>query len=148
MVMRVHRFPTASPIFADLSDLEREVGSLFGSFLGGSAFRQTGQYPAIDLADSGDELVLVAELPGVKKEDLKIGLENGLLTISGERKDPGLPENSRWLRNEVVSGEFTRVIELPHFVDADKVSAELSNGILKVSLPKSEAVRPREIRVS
>lgn len=148
MIMRVHHFPTATPIFEDLSGLEREVGSLFDSFLGAPAFRQARQYPPVDLADYGDTLVLVVELPGVKKEDLRIALENGLLTISGERKKRGLPENSRWLRNEVASGEFTRVIELPHFVDADKVSAELSNGILRISLPKSEAVRPREIRVS
>ena len=148
MVMRFHRFPTASPMFEDLFGLEREVSSLFDSFLGAPALRQARQFPAVDLADYGEELAVAVELPGVKKEDLKIALEHGLLTISGERKERGLPENSRWLRNEVASGEFSRVIELPYAVDADNVSAELYNGILKVSLPKSEAARPREIRVS
>jgi HSP20 family protein len=148
MVMRVHGYPVAGRIVNDLFNFEREVGDLFDSFLGAPAIRRSEGYLSIDLADYGDELMLVAELPGVKKEDVRITLENSLLTISGRRKERDLPENSQWLRNEVPTGEFTRVVELPHAVDAGRVSAELSNGILKISMPKPEAVRPREIRVS
>ncbi len=148
MVMRFHGFPVAGRVANDLSSFEREVGDLFDSFLGVPAGRRGAGYPSIDLEDHGKELVLTAELPGVGKEDVKITLENGLLTISGQRKERQLPENSEWLRNEVPSGEFSRVIELPYDVDAAGVSAELSNGILKVFMPKPEAVRPREIRVA
>jgi HSP20 family protein len=148
MVMRIHRFPVASPLYGDLFNFEQEVGSLFDNFLRVPGPVGMGGYPAVDLAEYEDELVLAAELPGVEKEDVKVSFENGLLTIRGERKGRGLPENSQWLRNEVATGEFTRVIELPRSVDAGKVSAELSNGILRISLPKSDAVRPREIRIS
>jgi HSP20 family protein len=101
----------------------------------------------VDIAEQGDESIVVAELPGVRKEDLKISIQDGQLTISGERRQHQLPENSSWLRNEAWSGEFSRTIQLPHEVKEDGVSAELKNGILRIVLPKAEEVRAREIKV-
>ena len=147
MLVRVQRYPVARPPFRSLFSSEREIDDLFKSFLGSNVTPFVRTYPAIDLAEHEDELVLVAELPGVKKEDVKISLEDKFLTISGVRKASAIPEGSSWVRNEVDTGEFSRSIELPHGVEAGKVSAELENGILRVVLPKPEQIRPREIRV-
>ena len=106
-----------------------------------------GGYPAIELRTSSEESVLVAELPGVKKEDIKLGVENGTLTLSGTRGEQAVPENSRWLRNELWHGSFSRTINLPHDVNAEKIIATLENGVLRVQLPRAEEARPKQIDV-
>lgn len=148
MMFRVHRYPASDSLLGDVFGFEREIDNLFDTVLGTATSSRRTHYPAIDVAEHETESVLVAEVPGVKKEDLKISVENGMLTIQGERKSQSLPERSRWIRNEVETGEFRRVFELPHAVDANKVSAELENGVLRVVLPKPEQVRPREIKVN
>jgi len=147
MLVRVQRYPVVGPIFEDLFSAERQIGSLFNNLLGTGGLSRAHTFPAIDHAEYENESILVAEMPGVKKEDVKISLENRFLTISGERKAQELPEGSSWVRNEVDAGEFGRSIELSHAVDADKITAEMEDGILRVVLPKPEAVRPREIRL-
>jgi HSP20 family protein len=102
---------------------------------------------AIDLVERPNESIVVVELPGVAKEDVKISLEGELLTIKGERKTSGLPDGARWIRSERSSGEFFRTIQLPHPVKADAVSAEMVNGVLRITLPKAEEARPREIGI-
>ena len=147
MVMRIQRYSGARPFFSDLFTFEHEIGDLFNNFLGTGATTRPRMYPAIDLAEYENEWVLVAEMPGVKKGDVKISLENKFLTLSGVRRAVSLSEGSSLLRNEVEAGEFNRTIELPGAVEAEKVTAELENGILRVALPKPEEVRPREIQV-
>jgi HSP20 family protein len=101
----------------------------------------------MDVAERGNDTVVVLELPGVKKQDLSITVNDGYLTVSGERKAPETPEKSVSLRSEISRGKFNRSIELPHEVDINGVTAELVNGILQVVLPKSPEARPREIPV-
>lgn len=105
------------------------------------------EYPALDLAEYDDESVVVAELPGVNKEDLKVTVEDGVLTISGVRKPYEIPQDARIILNEMRVREFSRSIELPHEVKIDKVSAELENGVLRITLPKTEAARARTIQI-
>ncbi|HWP82328.1 MAG TPA: Hsp20/alpha crystallin family protein [Bacteroidota bacterium] len=104
-------------------------------------------FPAIDVAEYENQSVVVAELPGVRKEDLKIAVENGVLTISGERKPYEIPQNARVLINEMRVMNFRRSIELPHEVEIDKISAELQNGVLRITLPKTEASRAHTIAI-
>lgn len=104
-------------------------------------------YPALDLAEYENEFVVVAELPGVNKEDLKITVENGILTIRGVRKPYEIPQDARVILNEMRVQEFSRSMELPHEVDIDKVSAELQNGLLRITLPKTEEARARTIQI-
>lgn len=141
----------ALTVFDDILSLEREIGNLFQGFTGGAVpgrlLRSSEQYPSMNIFDANDEIVLVAELPGVKKEDVHLSIDNGLLTISGERKVVATPENVEWLRNEIKTGSFSRVVALPRQVNAEKISAELSNGILRVVLPKAEEAKPREVRI-
>jgi HSP20 family protein len=104
-------------------------------------------FPAIDVAEYENDSVVVAELPGVTKDDLKISVENGVLTISGERKPYEIPQNARVLVNEMRVMNFSRSLELPHDVQVDKISAELQNGVLRITLPKTQASRARTIAV-
>jgi len=103
--------------------------------------------PLMNLVESEKESILEMELPGVSKEDLRISLEKDVLTITGERKAQGIPEDAKWIRSESVSGKFQRSISLPHPVDPKAIAAELKNGILRVVLPKGEEMRPREIAI-
>lgn len=127
--------------------LERDIDTLFQNFLATPWTAGPAEQPHVDVAEYEDESIVVAELPGVKKDDLKITVQDDLLTIAGNRKSSGLPENSRWLRNETITGPFTRTIRMPHAVNGEAISAELTNGILKVVLPKADEARAREIRV-
>ena len=145
MFVRVQRHPITSSLFSPLVDWN-DGDSLFDDLLTDIA-RPTSVFPAIDMVEYESESVLVAEMPGVRKEDLKLSVNDGVLTLSGERKGHELPENSSWLRNEIESGKFARSVQLPHDVNADGISAELTNGVLRVALPKAEAIRPREIKV-
>jgi len=147
MVVRVQRYPVASWPFESLFDFERGIDDLFGNFLGTGLVTQSGRDPAIDVAEYDNESVVVAEMPGVRKEDMKISVQDGVLSITGERKGHELPEGSRWIRNEVRTGQFSRTVELPHEVKTDAISAELNNGVLRIVLPKAEEAKPREIQV-
>ena len=147
MLVRIARHPYQSPIFKDLFDVERKFDSLLSPFLGETTFLQSRSHPAVDISEGDDESVVSMELPGVGKDDISITLNDGKLTISGERKQTAIPENAKWLRNETTVGEFSRTIVLPHQVDVSRVSAEMNDGILRVTLPKAEEARPREVKV-
>jgi HSP20 family protein len=141
----------ALSVFDDILNLEREIGGLFQGFTSGGVpgriLHSQDQYPLMNVYDSKEEFVIVAELPGVKKEDIRLTVDNGLLTISGERKTHATPEKAEWLRNEIQTGNFSRVIGLPRQVNAGGISAELANGILRVVLPKAEEAKPREVKI-
>ena len=107
----------------------------------------TGWSPALDLHQSTDNIVAVVELPGMRKEDIEISLHDGTLTISGERKRESTA-GEKAERTERYVGVFRRSIALPTRVDASKVSATYRDGILIVTLPKAEEVKPKQIQVS
>jgi HSP20 family protein len=112
---------------------------------GGQLF--TGWSPALDLYQSNDNVIAVVELPGMRKEDIEISLHDGTLTISGERKREGTG-GEKAERTERYIGAFRRSVALPTRVDANKVSATYQDGILKVTLPKAEEAKPKQIQVS
>ena len=103
--------------------------------------------PAMDITEHENEYVVVAELPGVKKEEVKITFENNVLTVQAERKPYELPQDARVLLNEMRVREFTRSLRLPVQIDAANIAAELQNGLLRISLPKAQEARPRMISV-
>jgi HSP20 family protein len=133
------------------SNLRDELNSFFDvpfwSNFGRTGQLFTGWSPALDLYESGDHLVAVVELPGMRKEDIDISLHDGTLTISGERKhESNNGETAQ--RTERYVGTFRRSITLPTRVDAGKVGATYKDGILKVTLPKAEEAKPKQIQVS
>lgn len=147
MLVRVQRHPISRSFISDLGKMERNLDGLFGSLVNGSDRVSSPAFPVMDIAENEQETTVIAELPGVKREDVKISVEKDTLTVYGKRDLPSLPEKSRWLRNETASGEFSRTFTLSHLIEADKVSAELTNGVLRITLPKPEAVRPKEIMI-
>ena len=128
-------------------ELDTFFESPFWSNLGRTGQLFTGWSPALDLYQSNDNLVAVVELPGMRKEDIDISLHDDMLVISGERKrESRNGQNAE--RTERYVGTFRRSIALPTRVDASKVSATYEDGILKVTLPKAEEAKPKQIRVS
>jgi len=105
-------------------------------------------YPAMDVVEKENETLVVAELPGVKKEEIKITFENNVLTISGSRKPNEIDEKANLILNELRSGDFTRSIKFGHDVDTARMSAEMNNGILTITLPKAESVKARVININ
>ena len=104
--------------------------------------------PPVDIYQNGDnELVLKADLPDMVREDIDVTVENGTLTIKGEKKFAGEPKEEQFHRIERRYGAFSRSFSLPQTVDAAKVSAEYKNGVLTVRLPVREEAKPRSIKV-
>jgi len=103
--------------------------------------------PAVDILETENELVLKADVPGVELKDVDIQLENGTLTIKGERKFEKEEKNKGFHRLERSYGSFVRYFTLPETVDPERVKAEYTNGVLTVTLPKKEIAKARAIKV-
>ncbi len=147
MFMRVESFPVLHPSREGFFNLESNLNDLFRKMLGDEYFERPPEWPAVDVVEEEAGTTLVVELPGVKKQDLKVSVHDGAITISGKRESAAPTENSRWIRNEIPSGEFSRKFSLPRELQAEGITAELADGILKVTLPKAEAARPKEIKI-
>ena len=105
-------------------------------------------YPALDIAEQDDGVVVKAELPGLKAEDIDLSVDGNSLTISGEKKDCSEEKDGSYYHVERQYGTFQRTITLPSEVDSDKIKATYNGGVLTVHLPKSESAKPRRIRVT
>jgi len=106
-----------------------------------------GAFPFVDLFQDGDDTVLTAEIPGVKREDINIEVKENLFRIHGERKLE-YPEKASIHRVERQNMKFDRTIRLPIRVDSNNVKAEYINGVLKVKLPRAESDKPKQIKVA
>jgi HSP20 family protein len=103
--------------------------------------------PAVDIVESADALVLHAELPGTKPEEVDIRIENNLLTLKGERRFENHEDQGTYHRRERSYGTFARTFTLPTMVEQDKISAEYKEGVLTVTLPKKEETKPKQISI-
>jgi HSP20 family protein len=136
--------------FGRLSTLQDELQRLFESPWGELTRAQQflrGWNPAVDLFEDKDNVFVKAELPGLKKEDIDVSLEDGVLTISGERKSEEKVEGQEARRSERFYGQFRRSITLSSEVKADHVTATYKDGVLTVALPKVEAAKPKQIEI-
>lgn len=138
-------------IFA-IGGLKDELDRLFSGVLDAAwpatlpRFLGEPGFPAVNVWEDEASYHAEVELPGLKLEDLEILVVGPQLTIKGERRAE-LPEGATAHRSERVQGAFSRVVRLPTEVDADKVEANLTDGVLSITLPKAEAARPRKIKV-
>jgi HSP20 family protein len=107
-----------------------------------------GWSPALDVYDGKDNFVVTLEVPGMKKEDIEISLHDGMLTVSGERKDEREQTEGQAFRSERYFGKFQRSLSLPAAVDANKVKGSYKDGVLTIHLPKAEEAKPKQIAVS
>ena len=134
---------TLGSLWREMDGFRHEVDRLFGRQVLGTH----GAVPALNLWEDDAALYVEADLPDVAVDKLEVTvLEGNRLTLSGERK-PSEPANAVWHRQERYAGAFAREFALPAPVDADKVEARFEHGVLKLTLPKSEAARPRKINV-
>lgn len=128
-----------------LENLDRIQNELARAFEG--PYSRTGRYPAINLYANDDAYLVTAELPGVAADDIKISVTGDVVSISGKRDSQEVSEDATLHRRERFNGEFNRRIELPKEVDGDKVEATMKNGVLSITLPVKEEVKPRTIAV-
>lgn len=129
------------PTFGRLLNLNDELDRLFETPLQAWA-------PALDVHEDKDKFTVNLELPGLKREDIEVHLEDGSLIISGERKSETVSEGTEVHRQERYYGKFSRALTLPTAVAADKVKAAYKDGILTVTLPKAEEAKPKQIDVT
>jgi HSP20 family protein len=137
--------------FGRLTDLRDEIERLFEAPLAELAKTSqilSGWTPALDIYENKDNLVVKAELPGMKREDIEVSMHDGTLSISGERKNQGKYEEGDVYRSERFFGRFQRTVSLPSAVAADKVKAQYTDGVLTVTLPKTEEAKPKYIDVN
>jgi len=137
--------------FGRLSDLREEIDRLFEAplaELSRTSNLLSGWTPSLDVYEQKDNFVVKAELPGMRKEDINVSLHDGSLSISGERKSDSKHEDEEVYRAERFFGRFQRTVTLPAPVAADKVAAQYKDGILTVTLPKTEEAKPKQIDVS
>lgn len=103
--------------------------------------------PAIDVSETDGAIVVKASLPGVKAEDVDISINDGVLTVKGERKSEEKTEGEDYYRQEILYGSFSRSVPLPSRVNHEQAEAEFNDGVLTVKLPKAEEVRPKQIKI-
>ena len=134
----------------ELQTIQQEMNRLFGSFFDGQSGVEVGGrrwIPATDLVEEGDHYVLRADLPGVGEDDVKVELEDNVLTVSGERKSEHEQRKNGYYRIERASGRFARSLTLPEGVDADSIKARFENGVLEVTIPKPAERKPRRVAI-
>ena len=129
--------------------IQREIDDLVSKFWGDvDTWHGTGWHPRVDVAESDHEFTVTAELPGLNKEDIKVTLEDNVLTIEGERKREDERKDKQFFRRERFYGAFKRAFKLGTEVQADNIAANYKDGILTLTLPKFEAAKPRQIEVA
>lgn len=135
--------------FRDVWNLSDEVGRLFWGLghRGEEAGKNLSFIPAIDVKEDNESMTIRAELPGLKKEDVKIKLREGVLTISGEKKFEDEKKKDNYYRIERSYGNFARSFTLPNTVDGANVRANMKDGVLELTIPKKPEAQEREIQV-
>lgn len=145
--------PRETTTFDPFRQMQERINRLFGGNL--VPFEATGEEnwslstwtPACDIYETENEVIVKAELPEVKKEDVQVSINNNILTIHGERKFSEETKKENYHRVERRYGEFTRSFTLPNFIDPEKINAEFSEGMLRVTMTKREEAKPKQIEV-
>ncbi len=142
------RDPFESNLFKELGRLQEEMNSLFNRFVGRRSLLSTaGVFPPVNVSHDHDNIYVTAEIPGVPAESLDITVEDDTLVIRGERRPEPEAEKVSYHRREREMGAFSRSITLPARVAADKTTASVKDGVLKLVLPKAEDVKPKRVDI-
>ena len=137
--------------FRDLISIQDEMNRLFDDFFERPVTRPewTGGVwcPCVDMSETKDNVIIKTEIPGISKDDVKVSVQDNVLTLSGEKKQEK-EKDANYHRIERSYGSFSRSFTLPTSVQPDKVKANYKDGVLNITLPKSEEVKPKEIPIS
>jgi HSP20 family protein len=136
--------------FRGASTLQEQINRVFGDVVGrtGEESNLTPWAPAVDIYETENELVVKADLPDVNPQDLDIRVENNILTIRGERKFEAKVHDDNYLRIERAYGSFSRSFSLANSVNSDAIKADYHDGVLTLSIPKTEEAKPKQIKVN
>jgi len=132
-----------------LDQLRREMDRMYETRTEGenSHVATSDWTPAVDIKEEKDRFLIKADIPGVDPKDIEVHMENGVLTIKGERENEKKEEREGYKRIERSRGSFYRRFSLPETADADKINAKSQHGVLEITIPKQEKVHPRKISV-
>lgn len=139
--------------FRDIVSIQDEMNLLFNDFFGRVPSRFEGDWnasewsPSVDISETKDNIVIKAEVPGIRKEEIKITLQDNVLMLKGERKQEKEEKETNFHRMERSYGSFARSFNLSTVVQADKIKASYKDGILNIILPKAEEVKPKQIPI-
>jgi HSP20 family protein len=130
-----------------MEDFMRRPFSMFPMMWPWTGKVEEGLFPAIDIFEEGDAIVVKAELPGMKKEDISVEFSHGILKITGEKKHEEKVEKKNYYRSERSSGYFERRISLPVETQIDKAKSSFKDGLLEIKIPKSEEAKKKEWKI-
>lgn len=133
-----------------LNQLRQEMDRMFEpttQHVEGSAIDTSDWVPAVDIKETDTTFEIHADIPGVEPKDIEVHMENGILTIKGQRKSESKDEREGYKRIERQWGSFYRRFSLPDSADAEKINAKCKNGVLEIVIPKQEKIAPRKINV-
>jgi HSP20 family protein len=136
--------------FRELEEVRNEMSRMFGwpaGHVDSEALSDTPWIPAVDIVQEGDHYVVKADLPGMKKDEIEITLNGDTLTVSGEKKRETETKDDSRYRSERYYGKFSRSLVLSSAVDTNKIEAAYKDGVLSVTIPKSEEARPKQIKI-
>jgi len=131
-------------LFSEMERLRREMNGLFSNYgqTSGSA-----TYPLMNVYDEKDNIIVAAELPGFVKDQVDITFSDGILTVSGKQQPLAKTKNMTVVRKERPEGDFEKTVRLPTKIKLDAIKASFSNGILTITMPKAEEVKPKTIAI-
>ncbi|MGE3062336.1 MAG: Hsp20/alpha crystallin family protein [bacterium] len=135
----------------ELFDLRKEIDSMFDNrFFGGmlQRFGDQAWAPVMDITESEKEFTVKVELPGMKKEEIKINIENNILSVEGDRKSESEEKGKTFHRIERSYGSFYRAVSLPKQIDETKIKASFNEGLLTIVLPKTDVAKSKPIEIS
>jgi HSP20 family protein len=142
------RDPFETRAFGELNRLQDEMNMLFDRFFGErTPVRNAGVFPAVNVTQDENAIYITAELPGISGKDLDITVEESTVLLKGERKVDPESEDVSYHRRERGEGKFSRTVTLPTRIMTDRVKAETKNGVLRLTLPKAEEVKPKKIEI-
>jgi len=142
IVNQMSNWETWDP-FREINQLQQEINRVSPVYRG-----RTGEYPKFNVWENNDGLLMEAELPGMKTEDLDIVLENDTLRIKGSKKAPETGEKESFVKRELIYGNFSRALKLPYRVDPNTVKAKMQDGILTIALSRPEEEKPKKIIIA
>ena len=147
--MAILRWRDPTDSFGELDDLRTAVDQVFGNYIGGPGRMRLyrGVFPALNISENEDNLYLTAELPGIDPKEIDITATADSIILRGERKESSAGEQVNYHQRERDFGTFRRVIDLPTKINTEKINASYKNGILTVTLPKAEEVKPKQIEI-
>ena len=137
-------------VFNDLSGIQQEMNRLFDEFFGErqQELAEGSWLPSVDVSETGEEIVVRAELPGLSKEDIELNIQDNVLTLKGEKKQEKKEEKENHHRVERSYGSFSRSFTLPAGVDPENVQATFKDGVLVIALPKVEEAKQKKIEIA